>query len=148
MKNSSAKESPWWACGCQHLWHGLLWMGGVLIVGVGINVGLAWLTTATFSLAKTPLGWLLDHPVLPFATGGSLLALTASTGGVTARHYRSSSSSSLPVEQQNRQRSLAKLQSRSANLFTQSLQGAIQIALTFHSSPTAVKNKPIRLNSG
>jgi len=141
MKNSSAKESFWWIRGCQRLW-----MCGVLIVGVGINVRSAWLTTATFSLAKTPLGWLLDHSVLPFATRGSLLALTASTGGVTARHHTSSShSSSLPLEHQNRLWFLAKLQSRSTSLFTQSLQGAVQIALTFPSSPTAVKNKLIGL---
>jgi len=114
---------------------------GVLIVGVGINVGSSWLTAPTFSLAKTPLGWLIDYPALILTVGGSLLALTALTGGVTATHRRfSPSSSSLTLEQQNRQRFLVKLQSRYTDLLAQSMQGAVQITLTFHSTPTAVQN--------
>jgi len=113
---------------------------GVLILGVAINVGSAWLTASPFSLAKTPLGWLIDHSALTLAIGGSLLALTALTGGVTAGHRTFSSSPSLTLEQQNRQRFLAKLQSRCTDLLAQSLQGAVQIALTFHSAPNAVWN--------
>src|SRR5437868_3924779 len=72
MRAASGHEPPpaWWVRGCRRLWHGFLWMWGVLIVGISINVGSAWLTTATLSLTKTPLGWLLDHPALPLAVGG------------------------------------------------------------------------------
>ncbi len=112
----------------------------MIFLGVAINVGSAWLTASPFSLAKTPLGWLIDHSALTLAIGGSLLALTALTGGVTAGHRTSSSSPSLTLEQQNRQRFLAKLQSRCTDLLAQSLQGAVQIALTFHSAPNAVRN--------
>lgn len=142
MTTSSGNEPlpPWWVRGCHRLWQGLRWVWGVLILGVAITVGSAWLTASPFSLAKTPLGWLIDHSALTLAIGGSLLALTALTGGVTAGHRTFSSSPSLTLEQQNRQRFLAKLQSRCTDLLAQSLQGAVQIALTFHSAPNAVWN--------
>ena len=132
---------PWWVRGCCFIWKCLLWVWSTLIIGVGINVGSSWLLASTLPLAKTPFGWLVGHLALTLVVGGCLLAFTALTGGIIAGYSRVlPSSSSLTLERQNRQRFLAKLQSRYTDLVEQSQQGATQVALTFHNAPNAVRN--------
>lgn len=140
---SNKTRSPqfWWVYLCRWLWTGLQWVWGAIILVVGINIGSSWLISTTLNIAHTPVGWLLAHSLITIPVSVGLLILTAITGIVTAVHHRPPEHYSSPtLEQQNRQRFIAKLKNRYEDILEQSLQGAVQIVLGFRLLPDAVVN--------
>src|SRR6476620_9874758 len=75
---NNAQPSRWIKL-CHLLFPILLGFWTVIILGLIINIGSAWLTSKSMDMTGTPLGWLLDHWFLVGILTILLLALTLTT---------------------------------------------------------------------
>ncbi len=77
MTRHSPAAAPWWVRLCRWLWQ----QRGVIVtnflLGIALNLLAAWLVSPWSSMvSNTPLGTVLDHPLVLFGCGVALLALT------------------------------------------------------------------------
>src|SRR5258708_39349470 len=93
---------PRWMRPFHRCWNPLAWIWGGLFFGVFVNVGSSWLTSKSFDLSGTPLGWGIEHPwitiplllLLGFLT---LLARLAVSQDHAISHKWSQSSTNPPI---------------------------------------------------
>src|SRR5947199_7182972 len=91
----------WWRRACCWLWHqqGFIW--GTFLFGLLLNLLASWVLTKGFDPSGTPLGWLLQHPLL-LLSGGFLLLTQLTLAWVGSRLVISPTESVLSSDQRSR----------------------------------------------
>jgi hypothetical protein len=127
---------------CGYLWKIFVFLGTVVVLGLGVNVLSTWLTSSKGLFpADSPLAHLLAQWPLPSGISGCLLLMAFLTRILSQEPLSSPAPSATTLlMSQNRRQMLRRLRYSYHELNTQSLQGTTKLDLRLVNKPDAVQN--------